>query len=171
MINATSNRPGVFLENAVFYLSFLLLAIVAGGFFYVRHLTGQSNIEIAALEDQSAKMKTEQEKNLEASVDLARRRLADFSTVISARQSAARVFTEFENLVLPGVYFSKISLDFSGSSLSLSGQGKSFIDVGRQVMKFESAKGILKSVSFPVIAAGDEGGVRFEANTILHSQE
>jgi hypothetical protein len=171
MINAASNRPGVFLESAVFYLSFLLLAIVVGGFFYVRYLTGQSNIELAALEDQSTKMKTEQEKNLEASVDLARRRLADFSTVISARQSAARVFTEFENLVLPGVYFSKLGLDFSKLSLSLSGQGKSFIDVGRQAMKFESAKGVLKSAAFPRIAASDKGGVSFEADIILYPQK
>jgi len=168
MVNAMPKRPEIFLENAIFYLSFLLLAIVVGGFFYMRHSVGQSNVEMAALETQSMKMKTEQGKNLENRVASARRRLADFSKVMSARDFAAGFFTELENLVSPGVYFSKLSLDFSKMSASLSGSGNNFVDVGRQAIKFESAKDVLKSTSFSRIAIGNEGGVDFDANLLLN---
>jgi len=62
MINTTVKRPGLFFENVVFYFSFVLLALVAGAFFYVRHLTASATAELSNLEMQITQNKDRRAK-------------------------------------------------------------------------------------------------------------
>ena len=168
MINTTVKRPGLFLENVVFYFSFLLLALVVGAFFYVRHLTVSATAELSNLETQIAATKTEDQKKLEDQVKIARRQLEDFSRVISVRTSARDFFAKLESLIVPGVYLSKMDADFPKMSASLSGHGKSFPEVERQAMKFRSSPKILKSANLDRISVSETGGVDFEAKAVLN---
>lgn len=162
MVNEISKRPKVFLENAVFYFAFFLLLFVIFGFFYFCHEVNQANEEMAVLDVQWAKMKTEEQKGLESRVVAARHRISDFSKIMEERYSAVNFFSEFENMVFSGVYYSKLNLDFSKNSVSLAGQAKSFSDVGRQGIKFSAAKDVLSSWLFAKIALNENGNVSFD---------
>ncbi len=170
MVDATPKRPEVFLENAAFYLSFFLLAIIVGVFFYVRYSNSQKNAELDALAAQEVKMKTEEQKILEYEVKSARRRLADFSQIMASRKSSARFFDKLESLVAQGVYFSACELDFPKMSAGLTGHGKTFSDVGRQAMKFEAAGDALRSSAFGRIAASETGGVDFTVDVLFEPE-
>lgn len=169
MVNETSKRPAVFLENAVFYFSFFLLAVIVAGFFYARYSTSRANAEMVSLEGQLAKMKTEEQKGLENRVAAARRRLSDFSNIMKERDSARNFFSEFEKVVFSGVYYSKLGLDFPKKSVSLTGRAGSFSDVERQGMKFSAAKDVLVSWPFARIAIGEDGNVDFDINLLMNS--
>lgn len=169
MVNEISKRPKVFLENAVFYFAFFLLLFVISGFFYFRHEVNQANEEMAVLDVQWTKMKTEEQKGLESRVAAARRRMSDFSKIMEERYSAVNFFSEFENMVFSGVYYSKLGLDFPKKSVSLTGRAGSFSDVGRQGMKFSAAKDILVSWPFAKIAVGEDSNVDFDINLLMNS--
>jgi len=168
MINTTVKRPGLFLENVVFYFSFLLLALVVGAFFYVRHLTVSADAELSNLEVQIAATKTEDQKKLEDQIKIAQRQLEDFSRVISVRTSARDFFAKLESLIVPGVYLSKMDADFPKMSASFSGHGKNFSEVERQAMKFRSSSEILKSANLDRISVSEAGGVDFESKAVLN---
>ncbi len=170
MVNTTIKRPGLFLENAVFYFSFILLALVVGAFFYVRHLTSSAAAELSNLEAQIAATKTEDQKKLEDQVNIARRQLGDFSGVISARTSARDFFARLESLIVPGVYLSRMDVGFPEMSVSLSGHGKNFPEVERQAMKFRSSPEILKSANLDKISVNEAGGVDFSAVAVFNSE-
>ncbi len=170
MVDVASKRPEVFLENAAFYLSFFLLAIIIGAFFYMRYSNSQKNAELDVLAEQEMKMRTEEQKVLEGNVLSARRRLVDFSKIMANRKSAARFFDRLESLVAQGVYFSACELDFSKMSAALTGHGKTFSDVGRQAMKFEAAGDVLESSAFGKIAASETGGIDFTADILFEPE-
>lgn len=164
MVNEISKRPAVFLENAVFYFSFLLLLMVVVGFFYFRSAANRASAEVAAFEAQLVKMKTGDQKELENRIVAARRRLSDFSKIMKDRDSAGVFFSEFENMVFPGVYYSKLNLDFLKKNVSLSGHAKNFSDVGRQGIKFSAAKDMLIAWPFAKITINEDGNVDFDVN-------
>lgn len=169
MVDATIKRPGLFFENVVFYFSFLLLVLVVGAFFYVRHLTASATAELSNLEVQMAEMKTEEQRKLENDVSAARRRLDDFSRIISVRNSARDLFAKLENLIVPGVYLSKMSADFTEMSAEFSGHGNNFSEVERQAMKFRNSPEILKSADLEKISIVETGGVDFDATAVFNS--
>jgi len=168
MINTTVKRPGLFFENVVFYFSFVLLALVVGAFFYVRHLTASATAELSNLEMQITKTKTEEQKQLENRVKLARRQLEDFSGVISVRTSALDFLSRLEKLIIPGVYLSKMTSDFPEMSASLAGHGNNFLELERQAMKFRSSPKILRSGDLDRISVNEAGGVDFEAKAVFN---
>ena len=170
MINTTVKRPGLFFENVVFYFSFLLLVLVVGAFFYVRHLTASATAELSNLEVQMAEMKTEEQRKLENDVNAARRRLDDFSRIISARNLSRDLFAKLENLIVPGVHLSKMSADFAEMSAELSGHGNNFSEVERQAMKFRNSPEILKSANLEKISTVETGGVDFGATAVFNSE-
>lgn len=170
MVNTTSKRPGLFFENVVFYFSFILLALVAGAFFYIRHLASAAAVELSGLEVQMAEMKTGEQKKLENEVNAVRRRLDDFSRIISARNSSRDLFAKLENLIVPGVYLSKMSADFTEMSAELSGHGNNFSEVERQAMKFKNSPEILKSADLEKISIVETGGVDFSATAVFNSE-
>ncbi len=164
MVNEISKRPEVFLENAVFYFAFFLLLFVISGFFYFRHEVNRANEEMAVLDVQWTKMKTEEQKGLESRVVAARRRMSDFSKIMEERYSAVNFFSEFENMVFSGVHYSKLILDFSKNSVSLTGHGNNFSDVARQGTKFSAAKSVLVSWPFTKIMITEDGKINFDAD-------
>ncbi len=167
MINVAPKKQGIFLENMVFYVSLLLLALAVGGFFYARHLAAQESERLAGLSMQMAKMKSEEQKDLEGKIKVARQKLEDFSKIASQRRSAANFFNKFEVLVPEKIYFSQCNLDLEKMSASLSGHSKTFQDVGRQIMLFESADSVLESANLLKSAINDDGIVDFEAGIAL----
>jgi len=170
MVNATTKRPGLFFENVVFYFSFILLALAAGAFFYVRHLASSAAAELSNLEVQMAEMKTEEQRKLENDVNAARRRLDDFSRIISARNLSRDLFAKLENLIVPGVHLSKMSADFAEMSAELSGHGNNFSEMERQAMKFRNSPEILKSANLKKISTVETGGVDFGATAVFNSE-
>ena len=170
MVNATQKRPGVFLENAIFYLSLILLAATIGSFFYVRHLAEQSVAELADLSAQVAKDKTAEQKQLENRVIAAQRKLGDFSKIALGRKSAVNFFSKLEELTTGSVYFSKCELDFTKMTSNLSGHGQSFQDVGRQIIKFGSAGDAFNGIYLGKTAIGGAGGVDFETDIVLNPE-
>jgi hypothetical protein len=169
MVDTTIRRPGLFFENAVFYFSFILLALAASAFFYVRHLASAASAELSNLDAQMAEMKTGEQRKLENDVNAARRRLDDFSRIISARNSARDLFAKLENLIVPGVYLSKMSADFTEMSAELSGHGNNFSEMERQAIKFRNSPEILKSASLEKISTVETGGVDFSATAVFNS--
>jgi hypothetical protein len=167
MVNATQKRPGVFWENAVFYLSLILLAATVGSFFYVRYLAVQSGAELAGFLEQAAKTKTDEQKRLEAGVLAAQRKIGDYSKVVAERKSAVNFFGGIERLITRNVYFSSCNLDLDKMAANWSGHGRSFQDVGRQIMKFGAAADILEGAYLGKVTESDAGGVDFDANIIL----
>jgi hypothetical protein len=86
---------------------------------------------------------------------------------MAGRKSAVMFFDKFENLVPDGVYFSKFGLDFSKMSFSLGGHGKSFQDMERQIVEFESAA-VFDDVDLKKAAFSDKGSIDFETEIIFN---
>lgn len=169
MVNAASQRPGLFLENAIFYVSLLLLAVTVGAFFYVRYTLNQESERLAGLSAQLAQIKSGEQKDLENTINTARQKLADFSKVMKERRSAQNFFNKFEILVPENVYFSQCNLDLGGMSASLAGHGDTFQDASRQMMVFNGASDVLASADLTKATINDDGIVDFEVSIALES--
>jgi len=66
------------MENAVFYITLVALAITVGTFFYLQYSVSKGNEELASLTFEAAKNKTEDERNLENNVLQVQQELNDF---------------------------------------------------------------------------------------------
>jgi hypothetical protein len=165
MVNTIAKRPGIFLENAIFYFSLLFLAAAIGAFFYYRNAIMQSNDELTALAVQKNQSKTEEQGKLEKEISSARRKLADFSKVVVLRRSSLEFFGQFENLALNGIYYTSCNLNLKDLKAGLAGHSRDFQDLGRQSMRFFS--GDVAGFSLSKAALVEKGGVDFELNMAL----
>jgi len=157
-------KQGFSLENATFYLSLILLAATVGAFFYLQNLNRQANDELAAVSAQAAKTKTEEQKNLEARVLSAQRKLEDFSKKLDERRAGTEFFNNFEALVLPEVYFSECNADMKQLKIKLTGHAKTFQSLGQQVSMFYSANNILENIDLEKVSINEDGGIDFSLN-------
>ncbi|MFZ3073849.1 MAG: hypothetical protein WA093_01820 [Minisyncoccales bacterium] len=160
-----NKKKSVFsLENAVFYISLLLLAAVVGGFFYLGHLITQKEGELAEASVQAARIKTEEQKKLEDRILLVRQKLDDFSKILADRKISTGFFNKLESAVLPEVYFSDCKLDLDKMTAGLSGHADNFQALGQQMMLFENSKNNIKKANLGKVDINKEGGIDFDVS-------
>jgi type II secretory pathway component PulL len=170
MDSPQKKQSGFSLENATFYLSLLLLAAMAGAFFYFQYLIAQASDELASVSTEAAKTKTGEQKKLEDRVLSTQQELADFSQKLGNRKSSTEFFSNFEALVLPDVYFNNCTVDMNGMSAKLSGHADSFQTLGQQIAMFRSADNILSSADLQKAVIGDDGGIDFEVGIAINPE-
>ncbi|MFA6376197.1 MAG: hypothetical protein WCX69_02225 [Candidatus Paceibacterota bacterium] len=163
MTTPPKKQTGSLLENSVFYLSLLLLALMVGAFFYSRYLVDQSNAELAELSLQASKTKTEEQKKLEDRVLMTQQKLSDFSKKLENRQSSAVFFGNLETLILPEIYFSLLDLDLQKSTADITGRADTLQALGQQISMFRSASNLLERVDLTKVTIVEGGGVDFQA--------
>jgi len=163
MTTPPKKQAGSFLENSVFYLSLLLLALMIGAFFYSRYLVDQSNAELAELSLQASKAKTEEQKKLESRVLMTQQKLSDFSKKLEKRRSSAVFFSNLEALVLPEIYFSSLDLDLQKMTADVFGRADTLQALGQQISMLRSATNLLERVDLIKVTIAEGGGVDFQA--------
>lgn len=152
---------GFSFENAVFYLSLLILAGIIGGFFYLNYAIGKGNDQLAAASIEAATAKTQEQKDLKNQVAAAQQKLNDYSKILDDHRVGTEFFNKLEALVLPDIYFLKCDLDLAKLTADFSGRAKTFKSLGQQIMIFESAGDIIASANLDKASINDKGSIDF----------
>lgn len=155
-------QSGISLENVVFYISLVALALVVGTFFYLQQSVSKSKEELDSLSIEAAKSKTQDQKNLENGILKTQQELRDFSKLISTSKAGSELFSKVEDMVISGVNFTQCDVDTVNMTASIAGRAKNFEVLGQQVAHFEDANDILGNVVMGKVGISDEGGIDFE---------
>lgn len=155
-------QTGLSLENAIFYISLVALAVTVGTFFYLQYATAKSNDELASLTAEAAKSKTEDQKKLEEDVLRVQQELRDFSKLIAAQKASSELFGKLESLTIQGVYFKSCKIEPTSMLTTISGHARNFEILGQQISKMQSSTDILANVTIGNVVINEDGGVDFD---------
>ncbi|MBI4138428.1 MAG: hypothetical protein HY482_02480 [Candidatus Wildermuthbacteria bacterium] len=148
-------------SSVLFFVSIAGFAAALGGFwlFFFLEARGQGDVErlTAAL----GAGKTQEEIALEDSVGGLKKKLDDFTGVISSRKDFAPAFAFLENAVHPAVVFSSVSMGSESSRVQLRGTADSYVSLEEQLAVFK-ARPETRSVSLTDFQGGESSGVSFQ---------
>ena len=148
------------LQNILFYFAIGLLLLSISAYFVLGYFIKKSELTLQDLEETLAREKTEEEIILEQEVFGYKRKVEDFSTLISQHTYASRFFNFFENLCHPKVWFSKINLDMTNHRLLVSGKTDTFLILDQQLLIFRQEE-LIKETILTKLSIGNEGLVNF----------
>ena len=88
------------------------------------------------------------------------RKIDDFSFLIDQQLEGSRLFTAFEKVVHPRVWFSKFSLSLEEKRVTLSGHAESFEVLGQQLYIIQNQDWI-KDAELGTVSMAEEGKIDF----------
>ncbi len=165
----SKKQAGLSLENAVFYISLVILVATVGTFFYLQNSVSKTGDELASLTFEAAKLKTEDEKNLENSILKTQQMLKDFSKALTVQKASSEILKRLEEMVILGVYLTKCEIETDKMAASISGHAKNFEVLGQQITNFESNSEVLGEVIMGSVKMNPEdGGIDFEVKVMFN---
>ena len=153
-------------QNILFYVSLSLLVISVICYFGLSHFQKKSFQTLKALDQEMAAKQTSEDKALEAEVISYKKKIGDFSVLLSQHQMASKFFGAFEKMVHPRVWFSDFNLDLEKCKVTVSGSTDSFWTLGQQLLIFKRQP-LIKEVNLSGVSIGTEGDIRFAFNLLF----
>jgi len=153
------------LEKVVLYIGIFLLVLELLSFFLINYYNKKINEEILQTEKKLAK--TEEEDILEKEVLSIKKKIDDWSNIVSNYKKSSNFFEFLEKNTHPDISFSKMSLSVKDNNVSLSGQSKSFDVLGQQVMILKNKQEV-ESITVSKTSLNRERMVDFELNIKLN---
>jgi hypothetical protein len=153
-------RKASLLQNILLYFAICLLLFSIGAHFALDYFVKKSDLTLQDLEETLARERTEEEIILEKEVFDYKRKVEDFSILISQHAYASRFFNFFESLCHPKVWFSKINLDMTNHKLIVSGKTDTFLILDQQLLIFQQEE-LIKETILTKLSIGNEGLVNF----------
>ena len=153
-------------QTLLFYFCISLIAVMIVSYFVIDHFQKQAEGNLQSLERAIAERTTPREKALEEEVVGYKRKIEDFSSLLSHHQKTSKFFSFFEKLIHPQVWFSDFSLSLKDSRVTVSGTAESFRILGQQLIIFQKSP-LIKKTDLSGISIGTEGKIHFTFNLFL----
>lgn len=156
--------------NVLFFLSLILLSGIIFSYLVLVYLEKKVPDEIQRLDTEIARGRTPEEINLENEVKMKKKKIDDFSKIISGHKFPSKFFDfsegpfsetkKFGSLIHPRVQILNLSLNLKDSKLNISGLTENFITLEQQFMIFQQ-EALLKEVNLSNFSLGKEGKINF----------
>lgn len=156
-------------QNVLFYFSLFLLVVAVIAYFGLVYLEKRSSQDIKDLDKAIAAKWTQKDKSLETEVIDDKKKIQDFSFLLSRHRKAPKFFSSFEKMIHPKVWFSVFNLNLEKSSVTVSGSTDSFWSLGQQLLIFKRQP-LVKQIKLSGVSIATEGGVRFTFNILFSPQ-
>lgn len=147
-------------HKLAFYASLALVGVVILGYACLFFLESRALSTLQDLEDKIAQVGTKTEKNMEAQVLADKKRINDFSKLISSHQKSTSFLQILEENTHPKVWFSELSLRPAEAQATIYGQTLNFQTLGEQYLIFKTVD-LIESISLSNLAIGEEGQAEF----------
>jgi len=149
-------------------LIFVILAILLFSS-YIYFSFSINNLKEKIQETEKAIKKTPSEQALEKDILLKEKRINIFADLISQHRKPENIFSFLEKTTHPKVVFSEFSFDSSKNTVKLTGNAKSFISLGQQILLFQKEKNI-KRINLSEVSIGELEGVDFSLELTFEPQ-
>ena len=148
----------------LFYLSISLIVVMIISYFVIDYFQKQAENNLQSLEKAIAERTN---KDLEEEVVGYKRKIEDFSYLLSQHRKTSKFFSFFEKLIHPRVWFSGFSLSLKDFRVTVSGTAESFRILGQQLIIFQKNP-LIKKTELSGISIGPEGKIHFTFNLFLN---
>ena len=146
--------------NVLFYFGLALLFFSIASFFILNHLIGELQREFVVLESAWVEGAGPEQLALEQEILTYQKKIDNFSFLIGQRLGVSKIFTAFQDVCHPRVWFSRFSLNLEEREISVLGQAQSFEVLGQQIFIFQNENWI-KDIDLRKISIDKEGGIDF----------
>ena len=152
--------------NAVLYFSIALLAGTVICFFIFSAKISSLQNQLVAAQKLTASMGTPAQKDLEKKVFTYQKKIDDFAVVLANHKIASSIFSLFEQLTLPNVWFYSISVSNDMASIQLAGETETKEILTQQIGIFEGSE-FITNVTNLSSGVTQSGRLKFNLNLNL----
>ncbi len=111
---------------------------------------------------------TSAQKSAEAEVLNDKKKIDDFTAMISHHRISTNVFSFIEENTLPNVWFSNFRLSEVSNVINLSGEADTASTLSRQVQIFEQHQDYISNISVLDFQTQDKGNIKFSLNLAIN---
>ncbi len=147
--------------SVTFYFFCALLIIVFFTYFIIVFKVYLQNKEINELDSRIATYGLSQQKIYEKRVLDYKKKINDYSFIISNQKISSNVFAFIEARTLPNVWFSSFNMSKSTNEIKLSGESENMETLGRQVRVFEKSNDYISSINVSSLEIQTTGKTNF----------
>lgn len=158
-------RP-ILKENIVFYVSLFLLILSLAIFFFLDYYQRKNLEELRELEQILTRQKTKEEIGLEQKVLGTKRKIENFSPLISAHKKVSKLFSFLEKITHPNIFFYNLDLKAARGRAELKGKTTEFKSLGQQLLTLEE-EALIEKTELSDLRIGEEGGIEFSIKLLL----
>ena len=145
----------------------ILLLGLAGTYYYLYDSSKKLSQEIQ--EKEKALIETDSERTLKEELLSIEGKINTFSKLLSRHKKPLNIFNFIEETCHPDVWFSGFNFDSTKAIVIVSGQAKSFVVLGQQLIILKEVEN-LKDINLSGISIGEEGGVDFTLQLTFEPQ-
>lgn len=149
-----------------FVISLALLILIIFSYSMLAFKVYLQKIEILTIENNIASYTTDREKEYDKKYSDYRKKIQDYTTIISQHKISSNVFAFIEEKTLSEIWFSKFDLTTNANEIKLSGEAESVEILSRQIQAFERSE-YVKRVSVLDSRIGEMGKSLFILNISL----
>jgi predicted DNA binding CopG/RHH family protein len=147
----------------------VVLILASGGIYLYLNISSKQTSKKINEERDEISLLVSSNKELEKKALFYEKKINDFSKLFSEHQETSKIFTFLEKKTHPNIRFSKFDFSADKLSVTVSGEAKSFIDVGQQLLILKEEKS-LKNINLSGLSLGEKGGVLFSLQLTFDSQ-
>lgn len=147
-------------QNILFY--FVVVSPLAAILTYALlfYLENKSLSELQNIEEQIAKVGTSEEKILEREILDDKKKISDFSTLLSSRQKSLNFFEFLEKTVHPKAWFSGLELYPQTSKATIAGKAEDFKVLDQQLLILR-AEDLIENIALSELSIAKDGETQF----------
>lgn len=150
----------IFETRAPFVIALVALFLVIGGSLACIQLQAGAKKTIGNLENFLNAGTTQNERQLEQSVLLSQKKIADFGLFLQARKDPSRFFQFLEQYTHSKVFFTDANMSISNRQVALQGQAADFTSLSQQILIFKQ-RDELGDVLLSNVGLGEKGRIKF----------
>ncbi|MDD3170602.1 MAG: hypothetical protein WC410_01270 [Candidatus Paceibacterota bacterium] len=156
--------------NIVFFLSFLILLIIAGGVAYLQFMALPKNEnKIAELNTALSAQKSEEMRQLESQAYGIEQIVSDYKILFENRPVTSNFFDNFEVWAHPQIYYSSFSLSSETRTATMKGSVSDFRPIIQQIKIFRS-QDLIESFQVSNVKLSGTEGVDFDLSLVLKAE-
>lgn len=152
--------------NILFYFSIILAITAVSGYFILFSLRQSAEKKIDIITKDLVQLQTPEGAKSEQEITNVRKKISDFSALISSHLHSSGAFALLERTAHPKVYFKEFSLSAKNNSVSLSGSADNLKIVSQQLLIFRK-EDLIREVKLSDVAFNEGGKVSFSFNLVL----
>jgi hypothetical protein len=152
--------------NAILYFSIALLAGTIICFFIFSAKISSLQGKLAEDQKLTASMGTPAQKDLEKKVFDYQKKIDDFATILGNHKIASNIYSLFEKLTLPNVWFYSISVNNDTGTIQLSGETETKEILAQQISIFEASE-FISNVTNLSSGIAESGRLKFNLSLNL----
>lgn len=155
--------------NLAFYISLGLLIAVILGYALLLYFESKALVVSQDLENQIAQVGTKEEKNMEAQVLVAKKRINDFTELLQAHKKPSNFFAFLEKVCHPQTWFTEVVLNPEKAEASVSGRTVNFQVLDQQLFILRE-QDLITKVELTKLLISKEGETEFSLYLYLNPQ-